>query len=80
MKQKNFFKVQQGTDNTLTMNITPTIIVNDKGNEESTYEAVLAITDCDDARTLIATFDEAQLAMFASQLSEIRRQLSELNA
>ncbi len=80
MKQNNFFQIENGTDNTLTMNVTPTVIINESGNEESTYEAVLAITDCDDARTLIATFDEAQLAMFASQLSEIRRQLSELNA
>ena len=61
------------------MNVTPTVIINERGNEESTYEAVLALTDCDDARTLIATFNEAQLAQFASQLSEIRRQLSELN-
>ncbi len=80
MKQNKFFQIENGTDNALTMNITPTIIINDEGNEESTYEAVLAITDCEDARTLIATFDEVQLAQFASQLSEIRQQLSELNA
>ena len=80
MKQKNFFQVQQGTDNALTMNITPTIIINAEGNEESSYEAVLAITDCDDARTLIAIFNDAQLAKFAQQLDEIRQQLSELNA
>lgn len=80
MKQNKFFQIEQGTDNALTMNITPTVIINAEGNEESTYEAVLALTDCDDARTLIATFDEVQLAQFACQLGEIRRQLSELNA
>ena len=80
MKQKNFFKVQQGTDNALTMNITPTIIINAEGSEEPTQEVVLALTDCDDARTLIATFNEAQLAKFAQQLDEIRQQLQELNA
>lgn len=79
MKQK-FFQIEQGTDNALTMNITPTIIINAEGNEESTYEAVLAITDCDDARTLIAIFNDAQLAKFAQQLDEIRQQLRELNA